>query len=226
MASVIKTIEQVDSILDEINEAFFNIPFENSAFQTEKFVIAAAITPERAYRAIGLKMQAKISALQEAKYRRLNYQIDIDEMDEKIASGNLSKYDIRRENLKREKASTEIQYADKLINDAITELNILYRHFKALPKFTRAQFESGERRHFIERLSRQHELSGDQQSMINMGEDTKALAAFEEATKDTDHIRDERLELLGKQALNIRDNLTKDEQCGAPNLKVLPTGNG
>lgn len=182
MASNLKTIEHVDNILDEINEAFFDIPFENSTFQTENFVIAAALTPERAYRSIGLRMSAKIQALQEAKFSRLNHQIDLDEIDEKIANGELNKFDVRREGVKREKAKAEIQYGDKLINDAIVELNVLYKHFKALPKFTREEFEAGEYVHFTRRMERQHKLSGDQQSVVNMNEDIKSLLKFEEIT--------------------------------------------
>jgi len=221
VGTILKTIEQVDSILDEVNEAFFNIPFENSAFQTEKFVIAASITPERAYRSIGLRMSSKIRALQEAKYSRLNNEIDLDEINEKIASGDLDKYDLRRENVKRQKASADVNYCDKLINDAITELNVLYRHFKALPKFTRKQFEAGEKRHFTERLSRQHVLSGDQQSMINMEEDSVALIEFEKASSKYDVISDERLENLNNQLTNVRENLP-DEASEDFSLKVLP----
>lgn len=226
MASDLKTIEQVDEILDEVNEAFFDIPFENSAYQTEKFVIAASITPERAYRSIGLRMANRIQALQEAKFTTLNHQIDLDEMNDKIAAGELTQYDMRREDAKREKTKGDMAYSKKLINDAIVELNILYKHFKALPKFTREQFEAGERRHFMERLNRQDVLSANQQSLIHMNEDADTLTAFEGVTKDIDYINDERLESLNNQALNIRDNLTEDGQCAAPKLKVLPTGNG
>ena len=48
------TNENVAAVLQEVQEAFYDIPFENSQFQTEAFVIAAQLTPERAYRAIGL----------------------------------------------------------------------------------------------------------------------------------------------------------------------------
>jgi len=222
VATIIKTIAHVDSILDEINQAFFDIPFENSQFQTEAFVIAAAITPERAYRSIGLRMFAKIRALQESKFHRLNNEIDLDEIDEKIAKGSLDKYELRRETVKREKTKAEIQYSDKLINDAITELNILYKHFKALPKFTREQFEAGEKQHFIERLSRQHELSGDQQSLINLDEDMKALDVFEEETKFIEIVDNTHLRLLHNKALNIRANLEIKEADAEPCLKVLP----
>jgi len=226
MASELKTIEQVDSILDEVNDAFFDIPFENSAYQTEKFVIAGSITPERAYRTIGLRMSNRIQALQEAKFSMANYQIDLDEINAKIEAGRLNQYDLRREDAKREKTKGEMAYSKKLINDAITELNVLYKHFKALPKFTREQFEAGERRHFTERLSRQDVLSANQQSLINMGEDTDALIAFEESASGFGEISDEQLAEWHKRLTNIRENLNEDGQCAAPKLTVFATNNG
>ena len=226
MASELKTIEQVDSILDEVNDAFFDIPFENSAYQTEKFVIAGSITPERAYRTIGLRMSNRIQALQEAKFSMANYQIDLDEINAKIEAGRLNQYDLRREDAKREKTKGEMAYSKKLINDAITELNVLYKHFKALPKFTREQFEAGERRHFTERLSRQDVLSANQQSLINMDEDTNALVEFEQHTLGVDVISDEQLAEWHKRLTNIRENLNEDGQCAAPKLTVFATNNG
>lgn len=206
MDTNIKTIEHVNLILDEIHEAFFDIPFDNSAYQTEVFVLAASITPERAYRSIGLRMSAKIRALQESQHTLAEHQIDVDETTEKIAAGKLDKFEIRREKIKQEKAIIGLQFSSKLVNDSIIELNILYKHFKALPKFTREQFEAGERRHFTERLTRQHSLSGDQQSLINMDEDTQALLSFEKETEFIDNIDEETLQLLHKKSINIREN--------------------
>lgn len=50
------TLDTVNDIVSELYESFDNIPFENSDFQNENFVISSQITPERAYRAIGLRM--------------------------------------------------------------------------------------------------------------------------------------------------------------------------
>lgn len=173
------TLETVDNAVTEIEKAYYDIPFENSAFQTENFVIAASITPERAFRNIGLRMMNKIQALRGAKYTRLEAVIDIEEMDEKIVSGNLDKYEIRREKLKRQKIKDEIPYADKLINDALVELNILYKHFKALPKYTREEFEAGEHQHYTLRLERDLVESATQQSLTNMKKDIENLLQIE-----------------------------------------------
>ena len=95
---VADTIDQsnADDVINEINEAFFDIPFENSEFQTENFVIAASITPERAYRAIGLRLQSRLRALQEAKFGAAKEDIDIEELEAKIADPNTNNFDRRR----------------------------------------------------------------------------------------------------------------------------------
>jgi len=192
MVSTSITLETVNDAVAEIEKAYYNIPFENSGFQTENFVIAASITPERAFRNIGLRMMNKIAALRGAKYMRLEKQIDIDEMDEKLDSGVLNKYDVRREKLKRQQIQEELPYADKLINDALVELNILYRHFKTLPKYTREEFEAGEYQHYKLRLERDLVESAPQQSLTNMEEDMKTLLLFEREIKKLNGNDDER----------------------------------
>lgn len=183
MDTILKQTKNLDNIIAEVTSAFYDIPFDNSAYQTEQFVIAASITPERAYRSIGLRMMNRINALNDAKYRKLNNEIDLDEINEKITLGELGKYEIRREQLKKQKAESEIGYSDKLINDAITELDLLYGHFKSMPRFTRAQFEAGEYRHFKERLLREITLKGAEVSLVNMHEDIESLRAYETAVK-------------------------------------------
>lgn len=86
------TVKNYVDVISEIEAAFFDIPFENSAFQTEAFVIASQITPERAYRAIGLRMHSKLNALNEIKYTRAKEDIDIQELQEKINTST-SKWD-------------------------------------------------------------------------------------------------------------------------------------
>lgn len=175
------TESNVTNVLEEIQHAFFDIPFENSQFQTEAFVIGAQVTPERAYRAIGLRMNSKIQALLEAKYGRAKEDIDIEELQEKIDNPETNKFDRRRAELEVQFKLSNRAYTDKLINDAITELNILYKHFKALPRYTREQFELGEREHFEIKLSRQLEgVQGAAESVANMQHDLAALQEFEQ----------------------------------------------
>jgi hypothetical protein len=196
-------LKDVKDIVKEVNDAFYDIPFENSAFQTECFVIAASITPARAYRAIGLRMSSRLRALEEARFNRINSEIDVDEIDAKIDAGNLSEFDLRREKAKREKARADLTYTNKLINDALAELNMLYTHFKALPKYTREQFEAEELKHFTERLQRQDKLTASQQSFVNMTEDVKALLSFEEGVLQVEDMTGENLKFLLARLTNL-----------------------
>jgi hypothetical protein len=184
------TESNVTNVLEEIQQAFFDIPFENSQFQTDTFVVGAQVTPERAYRAIGLRMNSKIQALLEAQYSRAKEDIDIEELEEKIQNPETGKFDRKRAELDIKYKLSNRRYTDKLVNDAITELNVLYRHFKALPKYTREEFEKGEQHHFEIKLTRQLEgIQGAAESLANMQHDTPSLLEFEQ----------ERLQLLTKK---------------------------
>lgn len=182
------TYENSQDVIAEIEQAFFDIPFENSQFQTESFVIGGQITPERAYRAIGLRMHAKLRALNEAKFGRMKEEVDLDEIEHKLNSGELNQFDRRREEIKKQQILSQRNWTDKLINDAISELNVLYKHFKALPKYTREQFEQGEKLHYEQRLNRQVlGLEGAKESLINMNEDILAIKNYEEKVLQLEH---------------------------------------
>ena len=179
------TTDTVNDVLNELNIAFKDIPFENSDFQNTNFVVAAQITPERAYRAIGLRMFSKIQALKEAKYGRLKEEIDIEELQAKIANPDTSSFDVRRAELDIQQKLENRSYTDKLIGDAIHELNLLYTHFKALPKYTRDEFEAGEENHFTQRLHRQLQgVSGAAESLTNMTTDVANLPTLPQLSVD------------------------------------------
>ena len=179
MTDQLVTTENIGDVLQEIDEAFYDIPFENSAFQNENFVIAAQMTPERAYRAIGLRMHSKIAALKEAKYGRMKEEIDIEELQAKIDDPSTNTYDRRRAQIDIQQKLDHRSFTDKLINDALSELNLLYKHFKVMPRYSREEFERGERLHFEQKLTRQIQgLAGAQESLINMTQDKDTLNAL------------------------------------------------
>lgn len=194
MKNEIITLENSHDVIAEIENAFFDIPFENSKFQTESFVIGGQITPERAYRAIGLRMHAKLRALNEAKFGRMKEQIDLDEIDYKIQSASIDNFEKRRQEVKKQEILSNRKWTDKLINDALQELNVLYEHFKKLPKYTRSQFEQGEKLHFEQRLNRQAlGLEGAKESLINMQEDIQAIKMYEDEILKLENVTDKNL---------------------------------
>jgi hypothetical protein len=167
-------------VVKQIQDAFYDIPFENSAFQTENFVIAGQITPERAYRAIGLRMNKKLIAVQEAIIAKELEKVEEEELQAKIDSPDYDNFEKRKFELDLKKRQIYKPFNDKLFNDALQELNVLYKHFNALPKYTREEFEAGEKRHFLEDLNRQAlGLSGAKQSLVNMFDDIASIEKFE-----------------------------------------------
>lgn len=145
--------KKVEDVLAEIDDAFFDIPFENSGFQTKVFVVAAQKTPARAYRTIGLNLYRKIQAINELKHAIALEDVDIEEWRATINSWRASKFDKRRAQINIDKALGNRNYTEKLLNDAIDDLNMLYAEFKRLPKYTREQFEAEEQTHFETALS-------------------------------------------------------------------------
>lgn len=170
--SVITAEQATGSVLEELEDAFFDIPFENSDFQNRAFVVAAQQTPARAYRAVGLRMFAKIRAVKEYKFGQEKLAIDIEERDEKISDPETNKFERRRLILENVKAADDRKWGEKLLNDALRELNCLYAEFQKLPKYTRAQFEAEEQEHFLARMERQLKAPGPHESLANMLVDT------------------------------------------------------
>ncbi len=157
-------------VIEEYEEAFFDIPFGNSQFQIENFIINQAHTPERAYRAIGLAMRAKIQALREAYYTLKKQDIDIEEAQEKIEGKYFTKWEKKRAAVDLEQKQEMRRDTKKLVNDALAELSFLYAAFKKFPRYTRLEFEAGEEKHYRIRLMKQAlGIQGPLESLDNMG---------------------------------------------------------
>lgn len=160
---------KTEQILSDLEEAFFDVPFENSDFQNQAFLVAAQHTPGRAYRAIGLRMFAKLRAIDELRFSRMREDVDIEEKQAVIADPDASIYDKRRAQIDINERLSRRRWQDKLLNDAIRELDCLYAEFKKLPHYTREQFEAEERAHFERRLTQQlHHPSGAEESLLAM----------------------------------------------------------
>jgi hypothetical protein len=210
------TQETAETVIQELENAFYDIPFENSKFQTEAFVIAAQITPERAYRSIGLRMMSKLRALNEAKFAKMKQEVDIDEIDHKLKDPNLDTFERRRQEIKKQEILSGNYWSDKLINDAIQELNILYGHFKKLPQFTREQFEQAEQLHFEQRLTRQVQgVQGAHESLVNMNADLIALQHYEEQVKQLGLTPSETLQL--EDLRNSMTNIMREQKVPSSN---------
>jgi hypothetical protein len=157
--------------IQEIEDAFFDIPFENSQFQDENFVINAQLTPGRAYRAIGLRLMSKFRALNEAYFGRQLEDIEIEELEHK-RDNDQNQFERRKAQVEINKRLSNRSYTNKLINDAFKEVNYLYGQLQKFPKYTREQFELEEKGHFQLKLERQASgVQGVVESLMNMSTD-------------------------------------------------------
>ena len=142
----------IEEVLTELDTAFYDIPFGNSDYQNKAFVMAAEMTPARAYRHIGLRMFNRIAAIKELKFARLLEAVDIEEKQSEIDNPGTSPFDVKRRKIELAQIADRQTQTDKLLNDAIKELNCLYAEFKKFPTYTRLQFEAEEEQHFVLKL--------------------------------------------------------------------------
>ena len=168
--------DDLKNILNDIEQRSSEIPFGNSDFQTDNFVIAGAITPARAYRAILLQLRSRLDAIHKTKFSRDLQKIDIAEMAEQIKSWKTGKWEKQRLKTRIAEAHYDFSQSEKLIKDAIHEIGLLYNRLQSFSHFTREEFEAEEKQHFEERLTRQIKgITGAAESLENMYTDAPIL---------------------------------------------------
>lgn len=167
----IKLIEDRINKIDfnELYKTFSEIPFGNSDFQNYYFVVNSQMTPARAFRALCLRLRDRISALREAYYSLQEENIDIEELENKIALED-NVFEKRRLEIQLEKKKTQRIDTRKLVSDALHEVNFLLKLYEEMPHPTREQFELEEKEHFEKKLRTQALApDGNLQSLLAMG---------------------------------------------------------
>lgn len=173
------TIQNAQDVMNEIQKRMWDIPFENSQFQTENFILNASLTPERAYRAAALRLQSKLNSLKEAYFNQRRDAVKLKQLKKRL--------DAESNELEKELIEIDIEellsnqpYRDKLINDAIIEANQLYNFIQACPEYTREDFENAERTHYEKRLVQEAQgITGALKSLSDMGVDLHSLSSGE-----------------------------------------------
>lgn len=197
------TKEQIPNLLEELETAFYDIPFENSQYQNEKFVLAAQLTPGRAYRALGLKIFAKIRSIKEAISARQLSDIDIEENEYKMQLPETSDFERRRLQIKNTQIRESYKWTDKLFNDVLIEIGYLYGEFKRYPQYTREQFEHEEAIHFQLCLEQQQKTGGGAlESLANMSLNAPLLNRMLEDPKELANL----LEMSDARFMHIDKN--------------------
>lgn len=145
-----------------------DIPFGNSLYQDENFVLNTSYTPARAVRSIGLALSARVRALKELEFSLETTEIDLEEIEYKLQNTN-DIFEIRRLNIERRKKQSSISYTMKLLKDSLYEIEYFRNVLAKLPKLSRIEFEEQEKQYFIESLTRQ---------AVGLSEPDKNLAAM------------------------------------------------
>ena len=175
-----------DKLEAEVLAKCEDIPFENSLFQDENFIVNTSYTDARAVRNIGLRLSTKIQALRELEYGLAKTQIDIEELEEKKHEAK-DVFELKRTELEMARKAQGQDYTKKLLKDALYECEYLRALLAKLPKFTRAEFEAQEAQYFRISLSRQ---------AIGLPESAKSLEAMGEPLQMPQGVRFEPMERI------------------------------
>lgn len=126
-----------------------NVPFGMSVFQIEHFNRGQE-TPERLYRNCLLQLSQKIRVLKECEYRRKRYEIDLDEINDKLKQA--SGFEKRRLEIDRDEKIFNLDEEIKLIEDCYIECRTYEDILNQLPEFSREQFEEAEGEYWEKKL--------------------------------------------------------------------------
>lgn len=160
--------EKISKInINQLYETFKQIPFGNSDFQDKYFIVNSQLTPARAFRAVCLQLRDRIQALHETYYNLQKENIDIEELQEKLEKEE-NKYEKRRIGLEIEKKIFERIDTEKLVEDALHEVEYLMKLYNELPHPTREEFEAEEQEHF-EKYSKNGMLPEALQNLLSIG---------------------------------------------------------
>lgn len=153
-----------DSIIFEIKKATEEVPFHMSQYQIEHMIVNQE-TLERQYRNVLLQMDVKINTLSEIKFRRDRFEIDIEEIKEKLLTAE--SFNKKRLEIDLKEKEYSLQNELKLINDCVFEVAKYYQKYKELklqlPDMTREKFELAEDKYWKARF--QIEAKREVQSM-------------------------------------------------------------
>lgn len=143
----------VNSILKQFINTIEEVPFGNSDFQNKTSIVNGEISPHRAYRHSALRIMNRLNALNECYYSLKENDIKIKRLEreiERLEKNQPEDYDLDIEEkiIEIEKIKSTYTYTQKLIKDAIQEINVLSPIIESVWKLDRKTFESMEENHF------------------------------------------------------------------------------
>jgi len=176
MNLIIKTDENnLQATIDNFINLIEEIPWGNSDWQNKQAIVNMELTPERAYRHASLRIINRLQALNESYYLIKKDTIQIERLQRKKIRLNeqTSRIDNSDADLDIEEIETEINqilsrrtYQQKLIKDAIKEVESLSPIIQAIGKLTREQFELSEAEHF--ELKYKNQIMGKPEALLGL----------------------------------------------------------
>lgn len=158
------------TILDLVQE----VPFGNSDTQNRVAIVNEECTPHRSYRHAALRIMNRIEALREVKFNLRKRDIEIRMLQRERDTAD----ELRKEmiDLEIEHRRSGDRYSQKLISDAIREIESLWPVIQAMGRVSRADFEQGELAWYQKKHGIKLDLKSDLYSQIeNDGQNTVAI---------------------------------------------------
>ncbi len=145
--------QEARTFLDYLDAMAETVPFGNSNFQTAHWVTDHG-GPGRAWRSILLNVDVDRKALEEAHFKGLELQVDLEEIAAKLADPDLDRFARRRLEIDRDRKTNEGARQDKLLRDAVRRIEALLAQARTLPALRGPEdFERQERDYWIGRLA-------------------------------------------------------------------------
>jgi len=91
-----------DIVEKELLDKCEDIPFSNSLYQDESFVLNTSYTDARAIRNVGLALSARVRALKELEFGLETMQVDLEEIDFKLKNTQ-DQFELRRLDIEKRK---------------------------------------------------------------------------------------------------------------------------
>lgn len=184
-------LDSLSGIIEDVQARSANVPFGNSDFQNISIVAASMLLPARAQRAALLRLNDRINSLRESYYLLKKEELDLElltldlsELEESLFINNdLSAIDQRRIEIRIEQKKIDIEQKmsgrpmlQKLISDAMAEVDGLYQYIQKMPVLARNDFEAEESTFFELKSRRQLAgISGASEMLENITSDKLLL---------------------------------------------------
>lgn len=143
----------IEAAIKELAELCEEVPFGNSEFQNVTAIVNSEVTPERAYRHSALRIMNRLNALNESYFFLRESDLKIRRLDREIAKLEEERpenYDlyIEEREIQKQKILSQYPFTEKLIKDAIHEIDTLRPVVEKVGKLSREKFEKAEAEHF------------------------------------------------------------------------------